>query len=113
MTTTNTTVNGMEVTIQGAISARSYRREQRYATKDGADGAAKLDLRIETEDFITFYVVWQANPGRGWGKRHRQGGFRTEAAARAFADSKWTICLHGWLASVVPMAGRPVDAVNL
>lgn len=108
MNTTN-----IETTIEGPHDTvgRSYRRQQRTAVKQGAEGHATVQLRVEAElGFEGFYVTWTRNKGAGWGKAWRKGGFATEAAALAFAEEKWSSCL-AYLEKVEPVRGASAASI--
>lgn len=97
-------MNNIEIIIRGPHSEASYRRQLRHASRDS--GSVQLEVyrtgkRVE--------VNWNANRGRGWMQGWKKS-FATEAAALAFADTKWP-SLVLWLETAELGRGRTAAEV--
>lgn len=88
--------------IENATCDATLTRQRR----DAYNGGAMASLHIYREDLNKSYtgylrltgklvVSWTVNGGRGWGKTYR-AKFDSEAAAIAFADTKWPVML-AWI----------------
>lgn len=102
MATMITNEFGTDITIRTAEDSpgcTAYRREERYASHTGG---ACVNLTIEMKTSTNFYVRFSYNRGNGWQPARRsKETFTSEAAARAFADRRWTKMLT-WVRTVEP-----------